>query len=96
MLHLQNIRVTLGSFHLKDISLDVKRGEYTVLLGPTGTGKTVLLETIAGMHRVERGSIFLQGKDVTRLPPEKRNLGVVYQDYALFPHLTVRKNIAFG
>lgn len=67
-----------------------------VLLGPTGTGKTVLLETIAGMHSIESGSIYIQGRDVTRLPPEKRNLGVVYQDYALFPHLTVQKNIAFG
>lgn len=67
-----------------------------VLLGPTGTGKTVLLETIAGMHRVGHGNILVQGKDVTRLPPERRNLGVVYQDYALFPHLTVRGNIAFG
>lgn len=67
-----------------------------VLLGPTGTGKTVLLETIVGMYRIEQGSIFIHGRDVTRLPPEKRNLGVVYQDYALFPHLTVCKNIAFG
>lgn len=96
MLRLQDIRITLGDFSLKDISLQVKEGECMVLLGPTGTGKTVLLETIAGMHRVERGSILIQGRDVTRLPPEKRNLGVVYQDYALFPHLTVARNIAFG
>jgi len=96
VLRLQEIWVTLGDFRLKDISLHVKNGEYMVLLGPTGTGKTVLLETIAGMHRIERGSISIRGRDATRLPPEKRNLGVVYQDYALFPHLTVRKNIAFG
>ena len=96
MLRVQEVQVTLGSFRLKEISLHIGKGKYTVLLGPTGTGKTVLLETIAGMHRVEHGSIFLQGKNITRLPPEKRNLGVVYQDYALFPHLTVRRNIAFG
>jgi len=96
VLRLQDIRVTLGNFQLKDISLHVGRGEYMVLLGPTGTGKTVLLETIAGMHPIESGNISIQGKDVTRLPPEKRNLGIVYQDYALFPHLTVQKNIAFG
>jgi len=96
VLRLQDVQVILGDFRLKDISLHVKEGEYMVLLGPTGTGKTVLLETIAGMHVIESGSILIQGRDVTRLPPEKRNLGVVYQDYALFPHLTVRKNIAFG
>jgi ABC-type sugar transport system ATPase subunit len=96
MLRLRDIRLTLGGFSLKEISLQVKEGECMVLLGPTGTGKTVLLETIAGMHRIESGSIFIRGREVTRLPPEKRNLGVVYQDYALFPHLTVRRNIAFG
>jgi len=96
LLRLRDIRVTLGDFALNKISLHVKHGEYMVLLGPTGTGKTVLLETIAGMHHIESGNIFIHGRDATRLPPEKRNLGVVYQDYALFPHLTVRKNIAFG
>ncbi|RLB17646.1 MAG: ABC transporter [Deltaproteobacteria bacterium] len=96
MLRLQDIRLTLGDFRLHNISLHTKPGEYMVLLGPTGTGKTVLLETIAGMHQIENGRIFIHGKDATCLPPEKRNLGVVYQDYALFPHLTVRKNIAFG
>jgi len=96
MLRLRDVSVHLGDFRLKKISLYVKDGEYMVLLGPTGTGKTVLLETIAGMHRIRSGSIFIHGMDATRLPPEKRNLGVVYQDYALFPHLTVRKNIAFG
>lgn len=96
MLHLRDVNVTLGDFRLKKISFQVRNGEYMVLLGPTGTGKTVLLETIAGMHRIESGSISIHGRDASRLPPEKRNLGIVYQDYALFPHLTVRKNIAFG
>ncbi len=96
MLRLKDVRVNLGDFQLKNITLNVKSGEYMVLLGPTGTGKTVLLETISGIHPVGSGSIFIHGRDATHLPPEKRNLGVVYQDYALFPHLTVRKNIAFG
>jgi molybdate/tungstate transport system ATP-binding protein len=96
VLRLRDVSVPLGDFRLREISLHVRDGEYMVLLGPTGTGKTVLLETIAGMHRIKSGSIFIHGRDATNLPPEKRNLGVVYQDYALFPHLTVRKNIAFG
>ena len=96
MLRLENIRLQLGDFTLSDVSLRVGQGEYLVLVGPTGTGKTVLLETIAGLHHPESGRIFLKGMDITRMPAEKRHLGVVYQDYALFPHLTVFDNIAFG
>lgn len=96
MLHLKNISLKLGTFSLKNISMDVKKGEYLVILGPTGTGKTVLMETIAGLHRPDTGSIFLNNREVTCLPPENRNIGMVYQDYALFPHLTVYANIAFG
>lgn len=96
MLRLKDVTLALGSFKLSNISLHVEQGTYLVLLGPTGTGKTVLLETIAGMHRVDSGSIFIDGKEVTNLPPEKRRLGVVYQDYALFPHMRVHENIAFG
>ncbi len=96
MLRLQDVTVTLGAFRLGGIDLHVRKGEYLVIIGSTGTGKTVLLETIAGLHRVDRGRILLRGQDVTRLAPEKRNLGIVYQDYALFPHMTVMDNIAFG
>ncbi len=96
MLRLDHITLRLGDFSLRDITLAVKEGEYLVLLGPTGTGKTVLLETIAGLHPPDAGRIFLKDMDITCFPPEKRHLGVVYQDYALFPHLTVYKNIAFG
>ncbi len=96
MLRLEEICVHLGRFRLHSASLHVRRGEYLVLLGPTGTGKTVLLETIAGIHRPHRGRIRINGRDVTREPPERRQLGVVYQDYALFPHLNVERNIAFG
>ena len=96
MLRLDNVRLQLGNFTLSDVSLKVGQGEYLVLVGPTGTGKTVLLETIAGLHHPESGQIFLKGMDITHMPAEKRHLGVVYQDYALFPHLTVFDNIAFG
>jgi molybdate transport system ATP-binding protein len=96
LLRLADISLKLGNFSLRDISFHVKQGEYVVLLGPTGTGKTVLIETIAGLHDPDAGKIFLNDRDVTGFPPEKRHLGVVYQDYALFPHLTVHANIAFG
>jgi len=96
VLRLEDICLKLGSFELRNVSLEIKDGEYLVLLGPTGTGKTVLLETIAGLHRPGRGKIFLKGQDFTMMRPETRHLGVVYQDYALFPHLNIYRNIAFG
>ena len=92
----QNLCVNLGEFHLKEINLSIQKGEYFVILGPTGSGKTVLLETLAGLNRISEGNIFLFGKDITRLEPEKRGLGFVYQDYALFPHLSLFENIAYG
>jgi len=96
MLQLQDISLHLGRFSLQRVNLNVRAGQYRVLLGPTGTGKTVLLETIAGLHRPAQGRIILDGREVTTLAPEDRHLGVVYQDYALFPHLSVFNNIAFG
>lgn len=96
MLRLEDISLRLGDFRLREISLHVKPGTYLALLGPTGTGKTVLLETIAGIHKPGSGHIYIKDQDITSLAPEKRHLGIVYQDYALFPHLTVFRNIAFG
>jgi ABC-type Fe3+/spermidine/putrescine transport system ATPase subunit len=92
----RDLWVDLEEFHLRQISLDVSAGEYFVILGPTGTGKTVLLETIAGLHQPRSGRIFMDGLDVTDAPPERRGIGFVYQDYVLFPHLSVAGNIAFG
>lgn len=96
MIELRNVSKRLGDFHLKDINLTVNDNEYFVILGPTGTGKTVILETIAGMYKPDNGEILFNDKDITKLYPEERNIGFVYQDYVLFPHLNVRENIIFG
>ncbi len=93
---LKDVRVTRGKFTLKHVNLDVLDGERFCILGKTGAGKTVLLETIAGRLRAEEGEVLLFGDHVCSIKPQKRNIGFVYQDYALFPNLTVRENIAFG
>ncbi len=96
MLELQSIGVRLGGFELADISVTVGDGEYFALLGPSGVGKSVLLEIIAGLIRPSAGRMLLDGRDITNLPPEKRGCSLVYQDYALFPHMTAGRNIAYG
>ncbi|WP_022660985.1 ABC transporter ATP-binding protein [Paucidesulfovibrio longus] len=96
MIVLENLDVELPGFALRGVSLSVAEREFFALLGPTGAGKSVLLETVAGLLPVRRGRVRLDGRDITRLPPERRGLGMVYQDNALFPHLSVRRNIAFG
>ncbi|MBN1763487.1 MAG: ATP-binding cassette domain-containing protein [Methanomicrobia archaeon] len=83
-------------FKLQEINLEVKQGEYFVILGPTGAGKTLLLETIAGFYIPDRGEIWIEGWNVTYVPSEKRGIGFIYQDYSLFPHMTVEQNILFG
>jgi len=93
---IKGLWVELEEFRLCDVNLDIAAGEYFVVLGPTGAGKTVLLETIAGLHRPRQGRILLAGEDITHAPPERRGIGFVYQDYALFPHLSVAGNIGFG
>jgi molybdate transport system ATP-binding protein/molybdate/tungstate transport system ATP-binding protein len=96
MVRVENISKNLGEFCLKDVSLDVADGEYLMILGPTGAGKTILLETIAGIYPPDKGKVYLNDRDITRLPPRKRNIGMVYQDYMLFPHLNVEQNIKYG
>ncbi len=96
MIRIINLCKDWKEFSLKDINLEVKKGEYFVILGPTGAGKTLLLETIAGFHFPDTGEVWIERHDVTNLPPERRKIGFIYQDYSLFPHFTVEENIEFG
>ena len=96
MLELRGITKRLGAFELSDISLQIGNGEYFILLGPSGVGKTVLIEIIAGLILPDAGKIAWDGRDITSANPESRGFAVVYQDYALFPHLTVEHNIAYA
>jgi ABC-type Fe3+/spermidine/putrescine transport system ATPase subunit len=96
LVEVRDVSLRLGDFAVHDASLDIARGEYFVLLGPTGAGKTVLLECVAGLHQPDRGDIYVDGERVNDMAPERRGLGYLPQDYALFPHLTVAQNIAFG
>ncbi|MFS4437440.1 ABC transporter ATP-binding protein [Paracoccaceae bacterium GXU_MW_L88] len=81
---------------LKGVSLTVEAGEFVALLGPSGSGKTTLLNIIAGLAHADQGQLLLDGQDITRLPAGKRQFGMVFQSYALFRHMTVAQNIAFG
>jgi len=97
MIELKDIKVMFGDFvALKGINLNVKKGEFFTLLGPSGCGKTTTLRSITGFNIPAEGTIFVDGKDVTHLPVEKRNIGLVFQSYALFPSMNVYDNIAFG
>lgn len=96
MITIKNLTVSFPGFSLNDIDLAIEKGEFFILLGPTGAGKTILLEAIAGLVPIQDGHIEIAGADVTGFPPEKRGVGIVYQDYALFPHLSVLDNICYG
>ncbi|WP_433273729.1 ABC transporter ATP-binding protein [Actinosynnema sp. CS-041913] len=94
---LAGVRAAHGTHEvLRDIDLTVARGELLVVLGPSGAGKSTLLRAIAGLHPVSSGTVRIAGRDVTRLSPGERDVAMVFQSYALFPHLTVADNIAFG
>jgi ABC-type Fe3+/spermidine/putrescine transport system ATPase subunit len=81
---------------LADVDLEIRAGEFFTLLGPSGSGKTTLLRLIAGFERPDGGRVELGGRDVTGVPPYARNVNTVFQDYALFPHMTVAQNIEYG
>lgn len=95
MIEIKNLSRDWKEFSLH-VDLQIKEKDYFVILGPTASGKTLLLELIAGFYHPDSGSIIIGGTDVTNLPPEQRNIGFVYQDYSLFPHLNVKDNIEFG
>lgn len=96
MIQLSGLSASLGTFALRDVSFVVPEGGYGVVIGPAGAGKTVLLETIAGVVPARSGVIQLGGHDVTATPPESRALSLVYQHAYLFPHLDVRRNVEYG
>ena len=97
MIQLKDIGVRFGDFQaLKDINIHVKEGEFFTFLGPSGCGKTTTLRTVTGFIDPVEGTVVVKGQDITHVPVEKRNIGMVFQNYALFPTMTVYENIAFG
>ena len=96
MIEARALGAQAGSFALTGVSFSLPRGAWGIVLGPAGAGKTTLLETIAGVRRASQGQVLLRDADVTRLPPEERRLGIVYQHGYLFPHLSVEANVCYG
>jgi iron(III) transport system ATP-binding protein len=94
---IEQVNLSYGDHHvLKSIDLDIRPGEFFAFLGPSGCGKTTLLRLIAGFNRADSGRVLIGGKDISGLPPWKRGVGMVFQSYALWPHMTVARNVAFG
>lgn len=96
MLELKNISKRFSDFSLKDVSFSVEQGDYFILLGESGAGKSMLLETIAGLVHPESGSLIMEGNDITHHKIQNRKIGLVFQDHAIFPHMTVYENIAYS
>src|SRR4029079_11984764 len=93
----RNVNKRFGDFvALDDVSLEVPAGSLTALLGPSGSGKSTLLRVIAGLEKADQGEVFIGGAEATKLPPQRRDIGFVFQHYAAFKHMTVAKNVAFG
>ena len=96
-LTLTNVNKIFGStVAVEDFNLDLEKGEFISFLGPSGCGKTTTLRMIAGFEQASSGEITINNADITHVPPNKRNIGMVFQSYALFPHMTVWDNVAFG
>ena len=96
MIELRDVSIVAGEFSLRNVSLTVEAGEYAVIMGKTGSGKTTIIESVCGLREVTSGRIYLDGNDVTELPPAKRRIGFVPQDLALFATMTVRQQLEFA
>lgn len=96
MIRIEKLTVRVKNFKISNINMELPDGEIVAILGKTGAGKSVLLETIAGFYRPEQGGVFLRDVNVLDIRPENRKIGFVYQDYGLFPHMNVYKNIQYG
>ncbi|HEY2420112.1 MAG TPA: ATP-binding cassette domain-containing protein, partial [Neobacillus sp.] len=97
IVEIQQVEKSYGNVLIvKDINLDINRGEFLTMLGPSGCGKTTTLRMIAGFEEPDAGEIWIDGKPVSSIPPYKRDVNTVFQNYALFPHMTINENIAYG
>lgn len=96
IIHIDRLSLKRGNFALQNISFDVRQNEILSILGKTGSGKTMLLECLAGFYKPDQGQVLYHGKSVSDIPVYRRNIGYLYQDYCLFPHMTVESNIGFG
>ena len=96
MIRVQNLALRAGDFRVRDVSLHVASGQYVALLGPNGSGKTLLINCLCGLIRAEAGTIHIDGRDVTHAEPRLRRIGYVPQDYGLFPHMSVARNVTFA
>ena len=96
MIEVRGLSLVAGGFRIENLNLSLQEEVFNVLLGPTGSGKTLILESIIGLHRIQGGKVLIQGKEIQDLPPEERKISYVPQDLALFPHLTVRENLLYG
>jgi ABC-type sugar transport system ATPase subunit len=96
MIEIKDLSINIGDFSLRNLNLTIMDREYLVILGPTGAGKTIFMECLAGLHKVKKGEIWIDKTNVTHIAPEERGIGYVPQDYVLFPFLNVEQNILFG
>ncbi len=96
LIEVRNLHLHRGNFQLTDVSFSVDSNEIFAIIGKTGSGKTLLLESIAGFHKAEKGHVYLRGRPIENYPLDQRKIGYLYQEYCLFPHMTARNNIAYG